>query len=454
MKIYDTYTRSLREFIPIRKDQVIMYVCGLTPYDHAHLGHARTYVAFDILKRYLIHKSYKVLHIQNITDIDDKLIKRAKETGDDPIKIAQQYHDEALRYFDMLNIIPADYYPKVSEHISEIEKIVLSLIDKGHAYRTSTGIYFDVTSFKHYGKLSNQSLEDIDKHRIEPDPTKKNPADFALWKYTDDYTWESSLGKGRPGWHIECSAMALKYAQGPTLDIHGGAQDLIFPHHENEIAQSECYTNQRFANYWIHTGFLTVNGVKMSKSLGNFITIKDILDNTDPMYLRMMFISSKYSSPLDYSENLLNQAKQNYQTILEAYLRIKNLNTNIRSNQNIKNTIEKYIERFYDEMENDLNTPVALASLLELISYLNTVQIDMISKHILLKFFNDVFFIFGLKIEEQIKVKLDRLLKNLSDLREDLRKSKKYEYSDKLRKVIEDSGIKVYDTKDSSEYLY
>ncbi len=453
MKIYDSYTKSLREFVPIRPNRVVMYICGLTPYDHAHLGHARTYVAFDILKRYLIHKGYKIFHIQNITDIDDKLIKKAKETKQDPLEIAKYYHDQALEYFNMLNIIPADLYPKVSDHIEDIEKIILSLIEKGHAYRTSSGIYFDVTSFKNYGKLSKQTLEEINRHRIEPDPSKKNSADFALWKYTDDYVWKSVLGQGRPGWHIECSAMALKYSQG-TLDIHGGAQDLIFPHHENEIAQSECYTGQKFANYWIHTGFLTVNGEKMSKSLGNFITIKDVLDKTNPMYVRMMFISSKYSSPLDYSDNLLNQAKNNYMTISEAYLKIRNLETKIAQDQDIKTNIETYIDKFYQEMDNDLNTPAALASLLELISYINRIEIDTVSKHILLKFFNDVLFIFGLKIDENSKVKLDKLLNNLSDFRNELRREKKYEYSDRLRKVIEDSGIKVYDSKDKTDYVY
>ncbi|MEM1688622.1 MAG: cysteine--tRNA ligase [Candidatus Anstonellales archaeon] len=454
MKLYDSYDKTLKPFIPNTPNRVIMYVCGLTPYDDAHLGHARTYISFDILKRYLIFKGYEVFHIQNITDIDDKLINRAKETGEDPIRIADHYHNRALELFNALNIIPADVYPKVSEHLSEIETIVQALMDKGYAYRTRTGIYFDISKFDRYGKLSNQSIQEIDKHRIEPDPTKRNVSDFALWKYTDDYTWDSKFGRGRPGWHIECSAMALKYSQGATLDIHGGARDLIFPHHENEIAQSECYTGRKFANFWIHTGFLTVNGEKMSKSLKNFVTIRDVLSRYDPMAVRMMFASVKYSSPIDYSEEAIQQAYQNYNTLIQFYNRIKSTDPSDINNTDNKNFLVNSIREFYNNMDNDLNTPGAMSILFSIINYFNTHPVDRISKHLILNFINQISFIFGLELKDDSKKKLDRLLESLGDYRAELRKTKRYDESDRLREVIQKADIKVYDRTDGSEYIY
>ncbi|MCS7122551.1 MAG: cysteine--tRNA ligase [Candidatus Micrarchaeota archaeon] len=453
MKLYDTYDKTLREFSPLSPPRVIMYVCGLTPYDDAHLGHARTYVAFDVLKRYLIYRGYRVFHIQNITDIDDKLIARGEELKRDPLEIAEYYHSRALESFMELNIIPADVYPKVSDHIHEIERIVKSLLDTGYAYRTSTGIYFDISKFSRYGKLSNQSLDQINRHRIEPDPTKRNPSDFALWKYTQDYTWDSHLGKGRPGWHIECSAMALKYSQGNIIDIHGGARDLIFPHHENEIAQSECYTNRKFVNFWIHTGFLTVNGEKMSKSLKNFITIRDLLSREDAMVLRMLLVSSKYSSPLDYSDTLLAQARENYMKLKEFYSRVSNAKGPISDQENLR-IIDTETTRFFEEMDNDLNTPGALSALFNIISHFNTHEIDLKSAMILKKFLNDVSFILGIKIESDLRGKMDMLLRGLGDYRKELRSEKKYKESDRLREIIERAGVKVYDRDRDSEYIY
>ncbi|MDD5337574.1 MAG: cysteine--tRNA ligase, partial [Candidatus ainarchaeum sp.] len=283
MQLYNTMTKKMEVFEPLSGKKVNLYVCGLTPYDHTHLGHARTYVAFDMLKRYFTQGGYDVFHIQNVTDVDDKILKRAAERKISPRELAESFNSEAMELFKKLNILEANAYPKVTEHIPEIIALVQKLLDSGYAYETETGIYFEVRKFPDYGKLSGQKLgEIISGSRKEVDETKRNPEDFALWKKTKDEAleFESPWGTGRPGWHIECSAMAGKYAK--TLDIHGAARDLIFPHHENEIAQSEAANGQKFVNYWLHTGFLTVNGEKMSKSLGNFVTLADVLSQHSP----------------------------------------------------------------------------------------------------------------------------------------------------------------------------
>jgi cysteinyl-tRNA synthetase len=302
MQLFNSLSKNLETFTPLEENKVVMYVCGLTPYDSAHIGHARTYVSFDVIKRYLIKKGYSVYHIQNITDVDDKIIKRCLETGADPTKLTTGIHDEAMELFGQLNISPADVYPKVTGHMEEIIAMVKTLLEKGHAYETDDGVYFDVLKFKDYGKLSGQDIEHMKAGvRKEVAKGKRSPLDFALWKKTQGeiLEFDSPWGKGRPGWHIECSAMAKRYGKR-TLDIHGGARDLIFPHHENEIAQSEAANDEKFCNYWLHTGFLTVSGEKMSKSLGNFITLKQALSSFTPNALRLFYLQAHYRSPLDY----------------------------------------------------------------------------------------------------------------------------------------------------------
>ncbi len=459
LKIYDSYENKKREFKEIEKGKVIMYVCGLTPYDSAHIGHARTYVAFDVLKRYLIYKGYKVYHIQNVTDVDDKIIKRAKERGEHVFSIADRFQMEATQLFDELNIIRADIYPRVSQYIEQILDIVEGLVAKGIAYETETGVYFDVDKFENYGKLSKQSKEELKKHRIEPDKTKKNSYDFALWKKTKNeiVEWKSRFGKGRPGWHIECSAMSLSIAKR-TLDIHGGARDLIFPHHENEIAQSEAYTGKKFVNYWMHTGFLTVEGVKMSKSLGNFITLKDALKKWKGEELRMFFISKKYSSAIDFSEKGLEDARESLNRIYTFYDEILE-NEKISKKEEkdeFYDKIKEYEEEFIEAIEDDLDTPRALAVLFNFIregnKYLSGSEKSKETLKEMKKFMDDVFFILGIGKRGKKSADAEKMIELILEIRDELRKRKLYELSDEIREKLNKAGIEIFDDKGKTRY--
>ncbi len=452
LKLFDSFRKEKLEFKPIEEGKVIMYVCGLTPYDSAHIGHARTYVAFDVLKRYLLYKGYKVYHIQNVTDVDDKIIKRAKENNINPLELADIYHMESVFLFDQLNILRANVYPRVSQYILDIVEMVKGIMEKGYAYETETGVYFDVDKFKEYGKLSNQTKEELKKHRIEPDNTKKNSYDFALWKKTDGeiIEWKTELGKGRPGWHIECSTMSLKLAKR-TLDIHGGARDLIFPHHENEIAQSESYTGKRFVNYWLHTGFLTVDGVKMSKSLGNFITLKDALKKWKGESLRMFFISKKYSSGIDFSEKGIEEAEASLKRIREFYRRVKSSKEGEESID-----VEKIKKEFIERIEDDLDTPGALAVLFEFIREANKKVergLDEESRKKVLEFMDEIGYILGITLESKREVKVEKILDIMMEIREMLREKKLYDITDYMRKRLKEEGIEVKDDGKKSNYF-
>jgi cysteinyl-tRNA synthetase len=467
MKIYNSLTRTLEEFVPLNGKKVNMYVCGLTPYDSAHIGHARTYVSFDVLKRYLIKKGYNVNHIQNITDVEDKIIKRCKETGTDPLELTSHVHEEALELFDELNILQADNYPKVTEHIPEIIQFIKKLIDGGFAYETETGVYFDISRFENYGKLSGQDMEQIKAgSRKEVDETKNKPADFALWKKTkgEIIEYDSSWSTGRPGWHIECSALALDYA-GTTLDIHGGARDLIFPHHENEIAQSETGNRKPFSRYWMHTGFLTVEGEKMSKSLGNFITLKNSLSRFNPNALRMFYLQAHYRSPVDYDEEALQAAGESVERIFNSMGLIKEIEPDRMSkdDQEFRDQSDKLIEKFYSSMDDDLDTPQALAALFSLIRLTNAhlelpaVDHDQLDK--ILKNLDEFVWILGFKeklpdlaTKEKDLQKLatdhaiaeteaEKILDSLIKLRDELRANKEYEKSDKIRADLLSIGL-------------
>ena len=451
MLIYNTLSRAKEEFKEIEKGKVVMYVCGLTPYDSAHIGHARTVVAFDVLKRFLMFKGYNVFHIQNITDVDDKILKRAEERGLHPLALADIYHTEAFVLFDKLNVIRADVYPRVSQHIQDIIDMVSKIMENGYAYETESGVYFEVDKFKDYGKLSGQTKEELKKHRIEPDPTKKKPYDFALWKKTttDKLRWKSPWGEGRPGWHIECSAMSLKYA-GRTLDIHGGAKDLIFPHHENEIAQSEAATGKPFAKYWIHTGFLTVDGVKMSKSLGNFITLRDALNKYNENALRLFFISTKYSSPLDYSEKAVKSAEESIKRLYRAYLSLDHQD----GKRDISKEIEESWNGFIDALENDLDTPNALASLFSLVAEINKGVLSKKSAEKAKERLDDMLYILGIRKPEKKELK-DReklLVGLLIEVRRKLREKKEYELADEIRAKLKAMGIALKDVGESTSY--
>ena len=491
LSFYNSISKKLENFIPQKDHEVILYVCGLTPYDSTHIGHARTYVAFDLLKRLLLASKYKIFHIQNITDVEDKIIKRCIETGADPIKLTTQTHDEALELFDQLGIIRADVYPKVTENIDEIIILIKKLIEKKFAYETTSGVYFSVSLFSNYGELSSQNLEQMIKGaRVEVDESKRDPLDFALWKKTKGalIEFDSPWGRGRPGWHIECSAIAEKFAKR-TMDIHGGARDLIFPHHENEIAQSEAALGRKFTNFFLHTGFLTVEGEKMSKSLGNFITLKNALSKISPAALRLFFIQTHYRSPIDYDEDRLMASNETLERIYNSMglIRetIKNKNNktekphhNENSSEN-KTFVEKtnaLLDQIYTQLANDLNTPEAFATLFELLRTCNSAmnfQADgnapLRQLENILKNCETILWIFGISETENQNqtsgdlTKLNPLLLELGEpevsdfavgmekiihLRNEARKNKDYKKSDLIRQRLKDCGVILEDTKD------
>ncbi|MBS7618316.1 cysteine--tRNA ligase, partial [Candidatus Bathyarchaeota archaeon] len=373
MKIFNTMSNRLEEFDS--KTEVKMYVCGLTVYDHVHIGHARTYLAFDIVRRYLQFKGYKVFYVQNITDVDDKIINRARELGIDPLKLAEKFAEEGLRDLESVGIARADIYPRVTENIPDIIKAIQLLIEKGFAYEVEGNVYFDVLKFKDYGKLSKLSLEQIKAGvRGEIDERKRHFADFALWKRVENnFGFNSPWGRGRPGWHIECSVMASKFL-GSEIDIHGGAVDLIFPHHENEIAQSEALLERQFVRFWIHTGFLQVAGKKMSKSLGNFILLRDLLKRYDAEVIRLFFASAHYRSPIDFDYAKLEQAKASLEKI---YGTLKRIISQAREREisegerELQLKIKATREEFLENMDNDFDTVKALASLFKLTGEIN-----------------------------------------------------------------------------------
>ncbi|MGC8852252.1 MAG: cysteine--tRNA ligase, partial [Hydrogenobacter sp.] len=320
LRIYNTLSGKVEEFVPLDPPKVLIYTCGVTVYDDSHVGHGRSLIVFDVFRRYLEHLGYRVKFVRNFTDVDDKIINKAKEEGKDFMTIANRYI--ASYYVDMerIRVRPADVEPRVTEHIKEIIEVIKELIDKGYAYESGGDVYFSVKAFPQYGKLSKRSIEELEVGaRIEPSEKKRDPLDFALWKSAKagEPAWESPWGLGRPGWHTECVAMIFKHL-GHTIDIHGGGLDLVFPHHENEIAQAEALTGKPFARYWMHNGLVTVNGQKMSKSLGNYITLKEVYKKYHPDVLRLLVLFTHYRSPLDFSWEKMEEAKRSYERIKRA----------------------------------------------------------------------------------------------------------------------------------------
>ncbi len=463
IRIYNTQTRQKEEFRPLREGEVRMYVCGPTVYDYTHIGHARTYIAFDVVRRYFEHKGYTVLMVMNFTDIDDKIIKRANETGEDPKKLAEKF----LRYFleDMaaLKVKPADVYPRVTEHIGDIIEFIRKLQEKGYAYEGSDGVYFEVRKFKDYGKLSGIKVEDLVKGaRVEPGEGKKNPEDFALWKKAKpgEPKWSSPWGEGRPGWHIECSTMSTKYL-GESFDIHGGGNDLIFPHHENEIAQTEACTGHEWVRYWMHTGFLMVNGEKMSKSLGNFITIREALKRYDPEVIRLFVLQRHYRSPLDYTEKGMEHAKNNlerlYNTLENIRVAMERAEISFRWEEpefEAYEAIRNAREKFYEAMDDDFNTAEALKAVFEASNAINRylTQVETPKESILRKaweFFRAVSEVFGIfedYFREQKAGEEGELIKLLIEVRSQLRKERNFALADKIRAELRELGIQLEDT--------
>ncbi|WP_297503041.1 cysteine--tRNA ligase [Thermococcus sp.] len=463
IRIYNTQTRQKEEFRSLREGEVRMYVCGPTVYDYTHIGHARTYIAFDVVRRYFEHKGYTVMMVMNFTDIDDKIIRRANETGENPRELAEKF----LRYFleDMgaLKVKPADIYPRVTEHIGDIIDFIGRLEEKGYAYEGSDGVYFEVRKFKDYGKLSGIKVEDLVKGaRVEPGEGKRNPEDFALWKKAKpgEPKWGSPWGEGRPGWHIECSTMSTKYL-GESFDIHGGGNDLIFPHHENEIAQTEACTGHEWVRYWMHTGFLMVNGEKMSKSLGNFITIREALERYDPEVIRLFVLQRHYRSPLDYTEEGMEHAKNNlerlYNTLENIRVAMEKAEISFKWGSEefeAYDAIRNARENFYEAMDDDFNTAEALKAVFEASNAVNRylTRVETPKESILRKaweFFKAVSEVFGIfedYFREQKVGEEEALINLLIEVRGQLRKEKNFALADRIRAELRELGIQLEDT--------
>ena len=450
LRTYNTLSREIEEFKPLSGNDVKVYICGLTVYDHMHIGHARTYIAFDAILRYLRYKGYSVRYVQNVTDIDDKIIKRAKERGVDPITLSSEYALKSREDQRSLGLLEADAYPKVSESIKDIISAIEILIKKDCAYVSDGSVYFDVSKFPEYGRLSNQDTEKLDKHRIEPDPNKRTPLDFSLWKRTPagEVSYESPWGPGRPGWHIECSVMARKYL-GDQLDIHGGALDLIFPHHENEIAQSECLTGKKpYVRYWMHTGFLQSSGEKMSKSLGNIISIREFSREHSMQAFRLFILKTHYRSPIDYSAENVSAAENaleklcNYRKELEYAIGKAEDGGETQSSDISK----ELLESFRKEMDDDYNTPRALAAVYEAVRRINPLLFESneskTSFREALKIFDELMHVFGLDLSAKTDY-FTEVEKKLIDERNTHRKNKNWTEADRLRKLLLEKGIKL-----------
>jgi len=450
MQVYNTLHRQKEEFTPLKPNEVNMYVCGVTVYDYCHLGHARAYIVFDMIRRYLLYKGYKVNYIQNFTDIDDKIIRKAAESGQDYKEISEKFIQEYFIDFDRLNIMKADAYPKATEHIADIIALIAKLIEKKHAYVVNGDVYYDVASFSEYGKLSGRKFEDNEAGaRVAVDTDKKNPLDFALWKTAKpgEPSWDSPWGAGRPGWHIECSAMSMQKL-GQSFDIHGGGQDLIFPHHENEIAQSEGATGQSYVKYWLHNGFVNIDNEKMSKSLGNFFTIRDILKKYDPEILRFFVLSTHYRSPINFSEEQLIEAKKGlgklYQAVQGYTVDTEALEVSTipsRTSGIAGSDYSSFEKEFLDYMDDDFNSAGALGVLFNLATAANRDHSPDAAA--LLKKLGGIL---GLLQTEQTAEEIPAEITALAEQRLTAKKNKDFALADKLRGEILSKGYNIKDT--------
>ncbi|WP_292295144.1 cysteine--tRNA ligase [Marivita sp.] len=373
LKVYNTMDRDKVPFHPEREGRVSMYVCGPTTYNYIHIGNARPMVAFDAIRKYLIYRGFEVTYVQNFTDIDDKIIQKAKDEHDEPLALAERYIEEYKKDARALGVREADMHPRVSRHMDDILDMVRTLQEKGYAYEVDGNVYFDVRSFPDYGKLSRRDLDELKSGaRVDVDSEKKDPLDFALWKRAKpgEPSWESPWGTGRPGWHIECSAMSLKYV-GPTFDIHGGGYDLIFPHHENEIAQSEGYTGKTFANYWLHNGFITVNEEKMSKSVGNFFLVREVLEKFPGEVVRFFLLGTHYRSPLDFSDAKLAEDQKALAKLQNTWNRLRDATESIDGANGPDDLMDGFRRRIEEAMDDDFNTARAIGVLFDSIRKIN-----------------------------------------------------------------------------------
>lgn len=454
MRVFNTLTREKEELKTIKEGEVKIYACGPTVYNFIHIGNARPICVFDVLRRYLEYRGYKVTFVQNFTDIDDKIIKRANEEETDYVTVSEKYIEEFWKDAKGLNFRPADIHPKATENIDKIIEIVSGLVENGHAYAVDGDVYFSPKTFNEYGKLSHQPLEELEAGaRIMVGDIKKEPMDFALWKAAKpgEPYWDSPWGKGRPGWHIECSAMVCRYL-GESIDIHCGGQDLIFPHHENEIAQSECFTGKPFANYWMHNGYINVDNVKMSKSLGNFFTVRDVAEKYGYEPIRYLMISSSYRSPINYSIDIIEQCKA---SLTRLYTCRDSIDFELKNaadgelNAEIKAQIDNRVAQFIEAMDDDLNTADGISAVFELVRDINSLVLGKNQSKATVeysaKIFDELTGVLGLVYNRKAEV-LDEDIDAMIEARTLARKEKNWAEADRIRDELKAMGIVLEDT--------
>ena len=453
MNIQDTLSNTEQKLD--NSEKIKIYLCGVTVYDESHIGHARTIIVFDVLRKYLESKKQQVELIQNFTDVDDKIINRAKDEKVSAQEISKRYIDNYFRDFDKLNIQRATNYPKATEHIDDIIEFIKKLIDKEIAYVSENGVYFSVSKFPEYGKLSKKKIDELKSgSRIQIDETKKDPLDFAVWKFSDiEPTWDSPWGKGRPGWHIECSVMSMKYLGG-NFDIHGGGRDLIFPHHENEIAQSEAHSDCKFAKIWMHVGMVTITGEKMSKSLGNTKSIKHVLENWGPNIIRLFCLSGHYSKVIDYSEEMLKENITKWRQVETCYFELIHANSN--EQEDISDKIKNISLEFDKSLEDDLNTHLALSTFFQLVKETNRLaaseKLGIENSQIIMREFERISNILGLEIPK-MKQEEKQEIDNLISSREKLREEKQFEKADQIRDELNEMNIELIDHKGKTIWM-
>ncbi len=463
LRLYNTLSRKKEDFQTLEPNTVKLYVCGVTVYNEAHVGHAMSALVFDVIRRYLEYRGYKVKHVMNYTDVDDKIINRAKQLGEEPLKLSQRYIEDYTNDLKNLNVLPATSNPQVSRTMPLIIQFIKGLIDKGYAYAAQNGdVYFRVTKDEDYGKLSGRKIEDMQAGaRIEVGEAKEHPMDFALWKAAKpgEISWESPWGKGRPGWHIECSAMNLAEL-GEQIDIHGGGNDLIFPHHENEIAQTEAYTGKPFARYWIHNGMLQLGGEKMSKSLGNIVSIKDFLSKRDADVMRMLVLSGNYRAPLIFNEETQDAAEKSLERLKSAFrpasASAKGLSPEAASA--IATQTETTQQSFTDAMDDDFNTPLAIAALHELVKAINTARDNGATDEQLQPAqatLRELTGVLGLRLQEkQGSGGADKFVDLLVEVRSEVRKQKLWATSDLIREKLKELGVVIEDSKEGTKWRW
>jgi cysteinyl-tRNA synthetase len=459
MKIYNTLSAKKEEFKPLKKNHVGMYVCGPTVYDFGHVGHGRGAVTFDIIRKYLIYKGYDVTFVMNFTDIDDKVIQRAELMKMTESQLTEMILPGYKKDYAALGVMPPDVQPKATEHIAEMITIIEGLEEKGYTYRLDDGIYYDISKFKDYGKLSKQKMDELRSGiRVILNEEKRNPQDFVLWKFSKpgEPKWESPWGEGRPGWHIECSAMSSKYL-GESFDIHGGGADLIFPHHECEIAQSEGLFQKPFVKYWLHNGFIQVNHEKMSKSLGNFYTLKDIFEKYSPQVVRFLYLQTHYRAPIEFSVEIVEQSKNGLERVQDFMKRLQNYIPHVKNTAqaDINESVNNTIKDFESAMDDDFETPRVLSAIFELIKTINkrmdTDDLTRESKEMIMTNLLRLDAILGIFVPTRTENIDDEIQRLISD-REAARKNRDFKKADEIRQTLLDKGIQLEDTPKGTEW--